>query len=126
MAKPATAARPAPAPAPQGVAFGGSEGVIELKLLLKPFEPAPSAKPDGSAWYTFTASNDTDRPAIRVLQAGQPPGSGLDVFPRGTRPSILQLASANQKVIVERANAYGRHAYRLTISLVHGAGIASR
>ncbi len=116
----------AEAPAPQGVAFGGSEGVIELKHLLKPFAPEAGAKPDGSSWYTFTASNDSDRPAIRVLQAGQPPGSGLDAFPRGSRPSILQVASANEKVIVERASAYGRHAYRLTLPAKSSTALALR
>ena len=61
--------------------FSAPAGVLELKDLLKPYTPPAAAKPDISAWYTFTALNTADRPVIRVLQAGSPPGFGFSIIP---------------------------------------------
>ena len=107
------------------VSFGGPEGVIELKGMLAPYRP-PGAKPDASPWYSFTAINNASRPAVRVLHAGQPPGSGLGLLPRPTRPIVLQVVSADPNVLIEGANAYGRHAFRVTIPANSSAALAVR
>ena len=101
--------------APQTVGFGGPEGVIELKGLLVPYHPPAGAKQDQTQWVLFNAANATPRPVSRVLHAGQPPGSGLGVLPKSTRPRILDVESLNPNVVVERAQAYGAHAYLVTI-----------
>ena len=75
----------APAPAPHSVSFGGPEGVIELKQTLDSYRPPNVAKFAASDWYTFTAVNQSNRAAIRVLLAGQPPDIGLGVLPHATR-----------------------------------------
>ena len=114
------------ASAPHSISFGGPEGVIELKGTLGPYKPAPGAKSTASDWYTFTAVNGSNRPAIRVLHTGQPPDMGLNVLPRATRPTILQVVSTNPNVIIEGTSAYGRHAYRVTIPAATSAPLAVR
>ena len=119
-------AAPAPAPAPHSVSFGGPAGVIELKQTLGPYKPPPGNKSASADWYTFTAVNESNRPAIRVLLAGQPPDIGLGVLPRATRPAILQVASTNSSVVIEATSAYGRHAYRVAIPAATSAPLAVR
>lgn len=114
----------AASPAPHGVSLSGPEGVIELKETLGPYKPAPGVVSAG--WFTFTATNESNRPMIRVLQAGQPPDTGLGILPRATRPAILQLVSTNPNVVVESASTYGRHAYLVTIPAAASAPLAVR
>ncbi|MDE2134534.1 MAG: EAL domain-containing protein [Alphaproteobacteria bacterium] len=114
----------AASPAPHGVSLSGPEGVIELKETLGPYKPAPGVVSAG--WFTFTATNESNRPVIRVLQAGQPPDTGLGILPRATRPAILQLVSTNPNVVVEGASTYGRHAYLVTIPAAASAPLAVR
>ncbi len=116
----------APALAPHSVSFGGPEGVIELKETLGPYKASSGVKSDGSDWYTFTAVNESNRPAIRVLHAGQPPDIGLGILPHTTRPTILQVVSTNPNVIVEGASAYSRHAFRVTVPAETAAPLAVR
>jgi diguanylate cyclase (GGDEF)-like protein/PAS domain S-box-containing protein len=115
-----------PAPAPHSVSFGGPEGVIELKETLGPYKPPAGAKSAASDWYTFTAVNQSDRPAIRVLHAGQPPDIGLGILPHATRPAIVQVVSANPNVVIEGASAYSRHAFRVTIPAATSVPLAVR
>ncbi|MGA7713101.1 MAG: GGDEF domain-containing protein [Rhizomicrobium sp.] len=116
----------APISAPHSVGFGGPEGVIELKHILKPYQPPPGAKPDTSRWYTFVAVNDSKRPAVRVLHAGQQPGIGLGFFPRASRPQILQVVCTDPNVIIESASAYARRAFRVEIPPSTSAAIGVR
>ena len=111
--------------APREVNFGATTGVIELKSLLKPFTPPASSRPDNSAWYIFTALNTSDRPATRVLHAGQPPDNGLGIVPHAQRPTILQVASTNPGVEIKPNNAYGRKGFRVTIPAFHADTAAS-
>jgi hypothetical protein len=106
----ASVANPA---AQHSIGFGGTEGVIELKQILEPSRPPPGAKQDASQWYTFTAVNGSNRPAIRVLHAGQQPGIGLSVLPRSTRPAILQVVSTDPNVVIEGVSAYTRNELRV-------------
>src|SRR5215469_14031376 len=93
------------------VNFGSGENVLELKNALSPYRaPGGSAEPDGSSWYIVQVSNDSVRPATRVLLAGQPPRAALSILPRSSRPAILAVASSDSGTVVETASAYGRRA----------------
>src|ERR1700748_2718065 len=75
------------------VNFGRTDNVLDLKPYLAPYRaPGGGTEADGSSWYIVQVSNDTVRPATRVLPAGQPPRAALSVLPRRTRPAILARA----------------------------------
>ncbi|HEY1876813.1 MAG TPA: hypothetical protein VGG66_05060, partial [Rhizomicrobium sp.] len=105
------------------VNFGSSENVLELKDALSPYRaPGGTAEPDGSSWYIVQVTNDSVRPAIRVLLAGQPPRTALSIIPRRTRPAILAVASSDSGTLVETASAYGRRAWRVIVPPVSTVG----
>ncbi len=111
--------------APKDLNLGATDSVLELKSSLKPFAAPPGNKEPGT-WFTFTAANFASRPAVRVLQAGQPPSSGLTIIPRGQRPMILQIVSAAPGVLVEPSNAYGRKGFRVTLPASAKVDVAVR
>ena len=119
-------AQPAAAQGPQPVNFGGPENVIPLKPGLAPYHAPGGPEADGSSWYMLPVMNNSVRPAIRVLLAGQPPSAALSFFPRSTRPAILAVASSESGVTVETATAYGRRAWRVIIPPVTTAALAIR
>src|SRR6201995_4589609 len=93
-----------PAPQASQVNFGKTDNVLELKDALSPYKaPGGGAEADGSSWYIVQVSNDSVRPATRVLLAGQPPRAALSLLPRRTRPAILALASSDSRTMVETA-----------------------
>ncbi|HEY0267448.1 MAG TPA: PAS domain-containing protein, partial [Rhizomicrobium sp.] len=112
-------------PAPQ-INFGGSENVLELKPALSPYRAPGGTESDGSAWYIVQVSNDSVRPATRVLLAGQPPRAALSLLPRRSRPAILAVASSDSGTVVETASAYGRRAWRVIVPPVSTVGLAIR
>ena len=105
-AAPALAAPPnKPAPQAPQVNFGKTDNVLELKAALSPYKaPGGGAEDDGSRWYIVQVSNDSVRPATRVLLAGQPPRAALSLLPRRSRPAILALASSDSGTVVETAS----------------------
>lgn len=110
---------------PKDVNLGAPTDVLELKALVKPHKVDAANKEPGS-WYSVAAVNLSTRPATRVLQAGQPPSSGLGLIPRAQRPTILQVVSTDPGVRVEPSNAYGRKGYVLTLAPSSKATIAVR
>ena len=109
------------------VNFGSGENVLELKNALSPYRaPGGAAEPDGSSWYIVQVSNDSVRPATRVLLAGQPPRGALSIIPRRSRPAILAVASSDSGTVVETASAYGRRAWRVIVPPVSTVGLAIR
>src|SRR5579863_1732194 len=109
------------------VNFGSSANVLELKNALSPYRaPGGAAEPDGSSWYIVQVTNDSVRPATRVLLAGQPPRAALSVIPRRSRPAILAVASSDSGTVVETASAYGRRAWRVIVPPVSTVGLAIR
>jgi diguanylate cyclase (GGDEF)-like protein len=95
------------------VDFASPDAVMETSRALSPYHgPVAAGCTD---WYVATAVNETDRAATRVLQAGQPPGTGLNFFSAPTRPQIAEVASSDDKVFVERVGAYGHRAFRVTL-----------
>ena len=112
---------------PVQVNFSSSENVLELKNALLPYRaPGGTAEPDGSSWYIVQVSNDSVRPATRVLLAGQPPRAALSLIPRRSRPAILAVASSDSGTVVETASAYGRRAWRVIVPPVSTVGLAIR
>ena len=100
--------------------------MLELKAALSPYQAPGGAEADGSGWYIVQVSNDTVRPATRVLLAGQPPRAALSLLPRRTRPAILAVASSDSGTVVETASAYGRRAWRVIVPPVSTVGLAIR
>ena len=128
LAQPLRAAPASQSPAAQSpqIDFGDDDNVIELKRLMSPYRAPGGAEADGSLWYMLNVSNDTVRPAIRVLIAGQPPRMAMKILPRGTRPAILAIASSDSGVLVEPAPAYGHRAWRVTVPPVTSVALALR
>jgi len=112
---------------PKQVNFGRTDNVLDLKSFLSPYRaPGGGTETDGSSWYIVQVSNDTVRPATRVLLAGQPPSAALSLLPRRTRPAILAVASSDSGTVVETASAYGRRAWRVIVPPVSTVGLAIR
>ena len=109
-----------------GVDFSNRSPVIELKDVLSPYGAPAGAKADLSRWYMVTAVNEAVRPVTRVLVAEDPPDASLSFFPRRARPEILQLAASDSAVVVERARAFARHAYQVTIPPATSVSLAVR
>ena len=108
------------------VNFAATDNVLELKSVLSPY-PAPGGpEADGSRWYIVQVSNDSVRPATRVLLAGQPPRAALSLIPRRSRPAILAIASSDSGTVVETASAYGHRAWRVIVPPVTTVGLAIR
>jgi diguanylate cyclase (GGDEF)-like protein len=114
------------ADAPRAVNFGSDDNVINLQHELTPYRAPNGPEADGSAWYMLAVTNNSVRPAIRVLLAGQPPRMALRLLPRPTRPAILAVASSDSGVVVEPAKAYGARAWRVIIPPVTQVGLAVR
>src|SRR4029079_4414332 len=107
--------------------FGSTENVLELKQALSPYRaPGGGTEADGSSWYIVQVSNDSVRPATRVLLAGQPPRAALSPLSRRTRPAILAVASSDSGTVVETASAYGRRAWRVILPAASLLGPARR
>src|SRR5579871_5650831 len=111
---------------PHAVDFGSDANVINLRHELTPYHAPSGPEADGSAWYMLAVTNNSVRPAIRVLLAGQPPRMALNLLPRPSRPAILAVASSDSGVVVEPAKAYGARAWRVIIPPVTQVGLAVR
>ena len=114
------------ADAPRAIDFGADANVINLRNELTPYHAPSGPEADGSAWYMLAVTNNSVRPAIRVLLAGQPPRMALRILPRPSRPAILAVASSDSGVVVEPAKAYGARAWRVIIPPVTQVGLAVR
>ena len=116
-----------PAPQAPQINFGSTENMLDLKPALSPYRaPGGGTEADGSSWYIVQVTNDSVRPATRVLLAGQPPRAALSVLPKRMRPSILAIASSDSGTVVETASAYGRRAWRVIVPPVTTVGLAIR
>lgn len=106
--------------------FADPNPAIELKPLLAPYHASSAPESDGSLWYVINVANGAVKPSVRVLVAGQPADAALHFFPRSTRPVIQQVASSDGGIGVERARAFGRHAFRVIIPPATSAALAIR
>jgi len=108
------------------VEFSNAAPMIELRTALSPYHAASSLQADGTRWHIMIATNQLPRAVTRILLAEEPPDSALRLFPHHARPSIRQVASSDPDVIVEPAQAYGRHAFQVTIPAARSVSIAMR
>lgn len=114
------------APDRLSIDFSQANPVIELKSVLAPYHAPTGSERDGSLWYMMTAVNEAPRPVTRILLASEPPNVSLHFFPRRGRPEIRQVASSDSGITVERARAFARHAYKITIPPATSAALAIR
>ncbi len=106
--------------------FSGPVAAIDLKDLLTPYSAPAGKETDGSRWYLVSATNGSVRPVTRVLMAADPPNAALHIFPRKARPQILQVASSDSGVTVERLRAIGRHSFLVSIPPATSVSLAIR
>lgn len=106
--------------------FAGPVDVIDLKDILSPYTAPAGAEKDGSHWYMLSVTNGSVRPVSRVLIAADPANAALHIFPRRGRPELLQVASSDSGVSVERLRAVGRHSYFVTVPPATSASLAVR
>jgi diguanylate cyclase (GGDEF)-like protein/PAS domain S-box-containing protein len=113
------------AAAPSGaVDFASDDGILELKTALAPTHGPASHEAGAPVWYMITASNSSERPVGRIILAGQPPNEALRILPARSRPAVLNIASSDAQVLVERARSDGRRAFRVTIPAATSATLA--
>lgn len=112
-----------PKAAPTQVNFGAVDAVINVRPLLAPETVSGPAEP-GAAWFTIAVKNEGVRPVSRVLVAGDSPGAGLAISPLRVRPQLREVAASDPGVLVERANAYGKRAFRIILPAAHSATLA--
>jgi diguanylate cyclase (GGDEF)-like protein/PAS domain S-box-containing protein len=106
--------------------FSGPVAAIDLKDLLTPYNAPAGKETDGSRWYLVSATNGSVRPVTRVLMAADPPNAALHIFPRKARPQIVQVASSDSGVTVERLRAIGRHSFLVSIPPATSVSLAIR
>jgi diguanylate cyclase (GGDEF)-like protein/PAS domain S-box-containing protein len=117
------AAAPAPKD-PHTVDIGAPDAVIELQDALGPYKMPANVQPKSASWYSLTVTNSSQRPATRILQAGQSSEMAFDVLPHSTRSAVISLASPDPGAIAEPAKAYGGHAYRVVVPPGGSVGLA--
>jgi len=128
----ASAASAAPSPPPKPatdkntVNFMANQAVLDLSGALSPYKTPSGKEPDGSVWYMTTVMNPASKPVTRVLQAEEPPGAGLELFPLRGRAAILQVASSEAGVSVERVRAFGKRAFTVQVPAATTVAIAMR
>lgn len=125
---PAVAAQNAAKPAPDSrpADFAVSDPAIQLGPALSRYHAPGGGGIDGSRWYLMTAVNQSTHPVTRIPLAEEPADAALHFFPLTTRAMIMQIASSDGGVTIERQHAYGRHALRVTIPPATTATLAIR
>jgi diguanylate cyclase (GGDEF)-like protein len=113
-------------PDSSSVEFSNSAPMIELRAALSPYHAASNLEADGTRWQIMPATNQLPRSVTRILVAEEPPDAALRLFPHRARPSIRQVASSDPDVVVEPAQAYGRHAFQVTIPAARSVSLALR
>mgnify|MGYP001552298747 CR=1 FL=1 len=108
------------------VEFDSPSSLIDLKPVLTPYHASTTPETDGSLWYMVLIANNAVKPETRVLVAGEPGDAALHFFPRSRRPAIEQVASSDAGIVVERARALGRHAFRVIVPPATKAALAIR
>ncbi len=111
---------------PARVEFDSPSQLIDLKPVLTPYHASTAPERDGSRWYMVLIANNAVKPETRVLVAGEPGNAALHLLPRPRRPAIEQIASSDAGIVVERARALGRHAFRVIVPPATKAALAIR
>ena len=90
------------------------EALLDLGPSLSARNINDPSDPD-DAWFTVPVQNRGSTPVIRVLAAADRPQSALAVSPTRTRPTLLETASSNPDIVLERSPGFGEHTFRLVI-----------
>lgn len=106
--------------------FADPAPVVELASILAPYHSASQIDSDGSHWFIVTATNQSVRPAARILVADEPADAVLRLFPARSRPAIRQIATSDPDAVVTPAQAYGRHAFRVVLPAAGSVSLALR
>jgi len=107
----------------QGADFASSNAVLDLSSLLSANRVTDPADPN-SAWLTVAAVNNGQAPVARVLIADEQPDAALALNAPAGRTYLREVAASDSSVIVERATAFGRNAFRVVVPPVHSATLA--
>lgn len=108
------------------VNFAAPAQTLQLQGALSSYHAPGGEEVDGSRWYILSVSNTSPEPATRILLVRESAETALRIFPRSTRAMLLQLASSDSGVVIERAPAFRRDAYRVTLPAKATAALALR
>jgi diguanylate cyclase (GGDEF)-like protein len=98
-------------------------GAINLAAMEAVFDIGPSlsarsvndpADPE-DAWFTVPVQNRSNTPVIRILVASDLPEAILAASPTRSRPRLLEGATSNPDVVIERDLGFGENTFRLVI-----------
>src|SRR5262249_50275874 len=105
------------------VDFDAPAAMLNLSGALSDNRVSDPAHPN-SAWFTIAIKNDGIQPVSRILLADDPPSSGLALLPQPMRPLLREAAGSDSSLIIERAAAFGRAVFRITLPPAHSATLA--
>ena len=111
---------PAPA-ASLGLDLALPEAVLDLGPSLAPREAGGA-----TGWFTLAVRNSTALPVARILEAADSPDSGLLFIPPATRPALIEATSSDSAITVDPADAFGAHAFRVTVPASGAVTLALR
>jgi PAS domain S-box-containing protein len=90
------------------------EALLDLGPSLSARNVNDPSDPE-DAWFTVPVQNRGSTPVIRVLAAADRPEAALAASPARTRPTLLETASSNPDIVLERSPGFGEHTFRLVI-----------
>src|SRR5262245_39019078 len=90
------------------------EALLDLGPALSARNVNDPSSPD-DAWFTVPVQNRSTTPVVRVLTAADRTDAVLEAYPALTRPILLETASSNPDIALERSPGFGEHTFRLVI-----------
>jgi diguanylate cyclase (GGDEF)-like protein/PAS domain S-box-containing protein len=90
------------------------EALLDLGPSLSARDVNDPSNPN-NAWFTVPVQNRGNSPVIRILAAADRPEAALVASPPRTRPVLLETASSNADIVLERSPGFGEHTFRLVI-----------
>jgi diguanylate cyclase (GGDEF)-like protein len=90
------------------------EALLDIGPSLSARSVNDPADPE-DAWFTVPVQNRSSTAVVRILVAADRPQSALASTPTRSRPTLLEGASSNPDVMIERAIGFGENAFRLVI-----------
>jgi diguanylate cyclase (GGDEF)-like protein/PAS domain S-box-containing protein len=90
------------------------EALLDLGPSLSARDVNDPSNPD-NAWFTLPVQNRSNTPVVRVLAAADRPEAALAASPPRSRPVLIETASSNPDIVLERSPGFGEHTFRLVI-----------
>ncbi len=107
----------------QGADFAAPGAILDLSSLVTANRVVDPADPT-AAWFSVPIINNGHVPVKRVVVADESADASLALFAPTGRTRLMEAAVSDSSVTVERATAFGRNAFRVTIPPVHSATLA--